>query len=322
MIIKRQDLRNMFYLLAAQAVAVVVGLFAFTKIGRQLAVSELGRFGFAISSTVFFGLLAEFGTRYVAMKEIAVTPESCRSVYWHGSKIRWLLVFIALLLLMITAQARPWYSERNLLLLAGLVGVTQFGSDPATWVFFGQGRVDLGAVILMIDRVLYVVGIYVAAWFLPSAEGLLFGALVANFIRMGISALWAHKRMSIAGSGLVVWDAELFRRLLMGGSSIGIAIITFVAYSQLTVVLMKVFSSPEALGFYSMAFGVVSIFLVIPNSFTMALFPTVAVKLTEGESARRELVEWVTRLNLVCALPIVGGLLLFPDAISRVSFTV
>lgn len=316
MIIRRQDFRNMIYLLIAQAVAVGVGLFAFTKIGRQLAVIELGRFGFALSSTVFFGLLAEFGTRYGAIKEIALNPGSSRQIYWHGAKIRWLTSFIAMVLLSLSTCVPQWRSERYLLLLAGLVAVTQFGSDPATWVLFGQGRVDLGAIILILDRMFYFFSIYIVSWFLPSAEGLLFATLLANILRMSISALWVRSRLTVCP--LPKWNKSLFWSLLTSGAAIGIAIISFVAYSQLTVIMIKTFSSAQELGFYSIAFGIINVLLVIPTSFMIALFPTLAAGFNEGEQERNKLLDWTTRMNLVFALPIATVLFLFPDGILMV----
>jgi len=313
LILDRGDVRNVAALLVAQAVAALVGVFAFTRIGRELQVRELGRFGFALSSTAFFGLLAEFGIRYAAMREIALNPGSSGAVYRHAARARWLLAGATLVFLLLVASLRPWRGERDLLMLAGLVAVTQFGSDAASWVFFGRGRVDLGAVVLVVDRLLYLVGIYVAAFTLPTAEGLVLGALGANLVRMGVSKFWMRAKFGGAGGG--AWEPSLFLRMLTGGAAIGVAILVFVGYSQVSVVLMKAFSTPEELGYYAMAFGIVSVLLVIPTSLTMALFPTLAARLDQGEETRRELLDWNFRLNLTFALPLAALLFLFPDAL-------
>lgn len=302
-------LRNALSLLFAQAVAALAGIFAFTRIGRQLPVTELGRYGFAVSSTAMFGLLAEFGIRYAAMKKIAVAPAQAGRIYRHGAVVRWAFSLATLAVLAGATSVPAWRHERELLLLAGLVAVSQFGSDPATWVLFGKGRVDLGAGMLVADRLLYLLGIHAAAWILPSAECLLVGALAANLVRLGIGALWI--RRDVAAGHTAPWDGNLFRQLAAGGAGIGVAILAAVAYAQTTVVLVKVSASPVELGYYAMAFGIVNVVLVVPTSLTMALFPTLAVSLGESAERRRNLHRWAAAINLFVALPITAFLLLF-----------
>jgi len=309
----RAAVRNIAALLAAQSVAALAGVFAFTRIGRELPVKELGRFGFVLSSTAFFGLLAELGIRYVAMREVALRPEATWKVIRHAARARWLLAVGSLLLLALVASLGAWRSERALLLLAGVLAVTQFGSDAATWVFFGRGRVDLGATVLVIDRFLYLAAIHVAAALLPTAEGLVGAALMANLVRMAVALAWAQSMFP--GPAARDWEWPLFSSVIAGGAGIGAAVLASVAYSQVSVVVAKLVTAPEQLGYYAMAFGIVSVLLVIPTSVTMALFPTLAARLAEGEEARRALMSGVLRLNLCCALPLAAVLVLFPDGV-------
>lgn len=316
MIVSRQDIRNILWLLVAQATAALVGVFAFSRIGGQLQVSELGRYSFAVSSTVSFGLFAELGVRYVAMREIAISPERTEQVYRHGAVLRWALSAASLLLLLVVAAVGPWHGEVWLLLFAGLVAVTQFGSDPATWVFFGRGRVDIGASILIVDRLLYLAAINGAALAFHSAKGLILATFGANLLRMVMSALWV--RGQLRTELLRTWDRRIFRQLVASGATLGVAIIVFVTYSSVPIVLMRTLATPEELGYFAMGFGIVSILLVVPTSLTMALFPTFAQRFNEGADARKRLYELVARLNLLMILPIFVLLLIFPRQILAV----
>jgi O-antigen/teichoic acid export membrane protein len=302
----------MISLLAAQGVAAAFGVFAFTRIGRELPVVELGRFGFAVYSTALFGLLAELGIRFVAMKEIATKPDLTWQIYRHSARVRWLTAAISLILLSVIALMPAWRSEWGLLLLGGLLAVTQFGSDPASWVFFGCGRIDIGAIVLIVDRILYLLGIHLAALWMPSAEGLIIGALLANLIRMGISKCLVYLRVN--KKKITHWDQALFRKLIMDGIAIGIAILAFVSYSQLTIVLMKTFSTQEQLGYYAMAFGITNVLLVIPTSLIMALFPQI-ITITEGKQKRCDMITLSTRLTLPITLPIALLLIVFANDI-------
>jgi len=153
----------------------------------------------------------------------------------------------------------------------------------------------------------------VGAWLLPSAEGLVLAALFANLCRLSLSAAWLRLRHPRPRDR--AWDHTLFRRLLVGGAATGVAVIAAVAYSQGSVVLVKAFRSPEELGFFSIAFGIVNVLLVLPISLTTALFPTLATGLVEGPTTRRRLADLVARLTLVTALPLAVALFLFADAI-------
>jgi O-antigen/teichoic acid export membrane protein len=312
----RAALRNVGSLLVAQSVAVLAGMLAFTRIGRELQVRELGRFGFAISSTAFFGLAAELGIRYVAMREIALRPDSTWTIHRHASSARWLLSVASLVVLALVSSLGMWKSERSLLLLAGLVAITQFGADAATWVCFGRGRVDFGAALLVLDRLLYVAAVHAAAILLPTAEGLVGGALAANLARMMIALAWARHRFPKEAP--VEWSWPLFRKTIVGGAGLGSAVIASVAYGQISIVLAKLALAPEDLGYYAMAFGIVSVLVVIPTSITMALFPMLAVRLSEGEAGRRQLTTLVLRLNLCTALPLAAVLIVFPREVLAV----
>jgi O-antigen/teichoic acid export membrane protein len=221
-----------------------------------------------------------------------------------------------LLLLLLVAVAGPWRGEVGLLLLAGLVAVTQFGSDPATWVFFGRGRVDIGAAILIADRLLYLVAINGAAYAFHSATGLVLGALGANLLRMAASALWVRGEL---GAGVArTWELGVFQRLVGSGAALGVAIIASVTYASASIVLMRTLATPEQLGYYAMGYGIVTLLLVVPTSLTMALFPTFAQRFNDGEEARLTIYELVARLNLLIVLPLCVGLLSFPAQILAV----
>mgnify|MGYP001164710264 CR=1 FL=1 len=309
----KQDLRNIVLLIIAQAFAAGVGLIAFVRIGSLFAVNELGRFGFASSSTVLFGLLAELGIRYVAIKDIAIAPQRSRKVYRHSIALRVLLSTLTLALLYTVAEVfPPWHEETRLLMLAGLVAVTQFGAEPITWVFFGQGRVDIGALILILDRFLYIVFINLAALVWNSAESLLLAAFLANLFRSFLAWLWVRSRLRTdqEASG---WDTNLFRQLIWDGMAIGVAVVVSVTYMQITTVVAQSVTSPEQLGLYAIAIGIVSVLLVIPMAMTNALFPSLA-RTSAGDTEQfRRLYATMVRLMLLIGVPMAVGVFLFAD---------
>jgi O-antigen/teichoic acid export membrane protein len=312
MILSRQDYRNIVVLLIAQAVSVLIGVFAFVKIGLVLPVAELGLFGFVTATTVFFGLLAELGTRYVAMREIAIEPARAKQVFHHSMVVRALLSIISLaLLLFLTLIIGPWQNEKRLIMFAGMVAVTSFGADPATWVLFGKGRVDSGGYILIIDRFLYLIGVNVAAFLTRSAEGIVLGALTANFVRTFISWMWIRPTLSSVDN--YEWDLKLFKRLLVASIALGIAVIASVSYSEISIIAVQISTSVQELGYYSIALGVISILIVVPTSLLIALFPTLSRMLAQGRMV--ELYYQVAWLNLVTLLPLAVGLALFADQV-------
>ena len=306
----RHDFRNVLVLIVAQAFSAGVGLIAFFRIGTLFTVTELGRFGFASSLTVLFGLMAELGVRYVAIKAIAIDPSCSRNILKHSIVVRLVLsVFSLALLCGMAHYYPPWRSETRLLFLAGLIAVTQFGADPITWVFFGKGRVDTGGMILILDRMLYVLLINTAAQLWQSAEAIMLASLLANVLRTALGWIWL--RPSLDDSPKVPgWNQTLFKRLITEGLEIGIAVILSVAYTGISVVVAQSVTTPQELGFYSIAFGMVSILLVIPMAMTNALFPTLA-KANAGEI--QPLYHMMSKFTFLIAVPMVGAVFVFGD---------
>lgn len=299
---RRQNTRNVIALIIAQAVAAAAGLIAFVRIGPIFNVAELGRYGFAASSTVMFGLLAELGIRYVAIKDIAVDKTVSVRVLRHSVAIRLLLSAATMALLAaICAVYPPWRGETSLLLLAGLVAVTQFGAEPLTWVLFGHGRVDIGAGVLVIDRILYLLAINIAAIMWRSAEALFVASLVANLLRSAIAWLWVRPMLKTSPKQRE-WDPAYFRYLLFDGLALGVAVLVSVGYSQITATVAQSVTTPTELGLYAVALGLVNILLVVPMGLTNALFPALAALV--GADETRRLVRMMVYLTLAIVLPL------------------
>lgn len=299
---RRQNIRNVIALIVAQAVAAAAGFVAFTRIGSLFNVVELGRYSFAVSSTMLFGLLAELGIRYVAIKEIAVDRTASVRVLRHAVAVRALLSIATLALLIVVSEAYlPWRNETRLLFLAGLVAVTQFGAEPLSWVLFGHGRVDIGAAVLVADRVLYVVAINAAAAVWHSAEALLLASFAANVVRSAIAWLWVRPLLK-ASSKQPKWDPAFFRYLILDGMAIGAAVLVSVAYSQVSVVVAQSVTTPTQLGLYAVAIGLVNILLIVPMALTNALFPALAALVRADET--RLLFRTMVRLTLATVIPL------------------
>lgn len=307
--ITSRDYRNMLLLLATQVIAVGVGILTFILITRLFEVGERGRFGFATSTTIFVTLLAELGIRYIAIREIVRDVSRSRSIYRHTLLARLLFSGLSLVVLLLFLQLiAPWRSESYLLLVAGLSAVTQFSSEPAAWVFLAQNRMGIYSAIQIIDRLLYIVTICGAAIIFRTAEALLWAIVAANLLRMLLSWLWLRHTIP-PESNQPRWDMGIFRRLFTDGSTVGIATIISVTYSQFSVILLQGLVSPQELGIYSVAFGLVSLLSVAPIALTSAIFPSLASQNTPQEI--QQLYGLIARINLMVIFPLAVGMMIF-----------
>jgi len=309
MLINRQDIRNIAFLVIAQGITAVIGVITFLRYATVLTVPELGRLSFVIASTLLFGLLGELGMRYVVMRETAQDTTRLRQFFYHSAVVRILLSASSTVLLIgFIALIQPWQAERDLLLLAAIVAVTTFAADPATWILYGTGRGDLVGILLIIDRVLYLAATLLAAHLFQSAAGILFAELITNIIRGVISWLWVRPMLAQAAAG--GWDTQIFKTLIVRGAVQGAAIIAYVTYSRLTVVVVQSGVSEAALGYYSFAFDVITLLLFVPVALLTALFPTIAR--TKPEQMP-QLHQQIAGLVLLLLPPLAIGLFLFAE---------
>ncbi len=309
MLINRQDIRNIAFLVIAQGITAVIGVITFLRYAALLTVPELGRLSFVIASTLLFGLLGELGMRYVVMRETAQDPTRLRQFFYHSAVVRILLSASSTVLLIgFIALIQPWQAERDLLLLAAVVAVTTFAADPATWILYGTGRGDLVGILLIIDRVLYLAATLLAAHLFQSAAGILFAELITNVLRGVVSWLWVRPMLAKASGG--GWDAQIFKTLIVRGAVQGAAIIAYVTYSRLTVVVVQSGVTQAALGYYSFAFDVITLLLFVPVALLNALFPTIARTKPEQMPL---LHQQIAGLVLLILPPLAIGLFLFAE---------
>ncbi len=304
-----RDYRNMLLLFATQVIAVGVSILTFILITRLFEIGERGRFGFATSTTIFVTLLAELGIRYIAIREIVRDALRSRSIYRHTLLARLLFSGLSLVVLLLLLQLiAPWRSESYLLWVAGLGAVTQFSSEPAAWVFLAQNRMGVYSTIHIIDRLLYMVTICGAAIIFRTAEALLWAILAANLLRMLLSSLWLRHAVP-ARPEEPFWEIDILKRLVIDGSTVGMAAIISVTYSQFSVILLQGLVSPQELGIYSVAFGLVSLLSVVPIALTSAIFPSLSRANSHQEI--HQLYRSIAQINLSAIFPLAVGLMIF-----------
>jgi O-antigen/teichoic acid export membrane protein len=102
-------------------------------------------------------------------------------------------------------------------------------------------------------------------------ESLIWGIVVAEAIALSLPFCVIRKRFGafVPEFQFVVWKNFLVRSAL-----VAIGMIFSVLYFRLDMVMLQLLTEEKVVGFYSAAYKLFKVVVVLPNSFMLVLFPT------------------------------------------------
>jgi O-antigen/teichoic acid export membrane protein len=290
-------------LAASDFLAKTLNFLTFVYLARVLGLHTYGILEFALSSSLYFLMLADAGVESWATREAAkgtnLTETASRVL-----PIRMGLAAIVFVFLLLTIPFFPDYEGLSLLLiLFGLGAFTQAAS--LKWVFLGRhemSTVGKGLVLMQFSFVLLVV------LFVRDSK---YVVMVPVFRLIGecLMALqfWVLFRKKY---GKLQWrfTAQDARKILIPSFVLGASLLLGLMSYNLDSVLLGFFIGPQAVGLYNAAYKPVTVALAMPVTYFIGLFPALAQAHAEGEGPFRKIVDRSFQFTILFSIPVaVGG---------------
>src|SRR5439155_7714740 len=121
--------------------------------------------------------------------------------------------------------AGGWTGIAPAVTVAGLVALTQYGSDISAAALLARKRTDLAAAALAADRVLMLVCVAAALALQRSVLSAYAGMLAANLLRL--TASLAMARRTVLTSARPGWNAAVAADFLRRGTPVALSLIAF-----------------------------------------------------------------------------------------------
>jgi O-antigen/teichoic acid export membrane protein len=167
---------------ASNALGLVLQLIVIGVTGQFLQTPDYATYLVAMALVGVAEIGSDFGTRVWAAQRFALVP----SPYEVLPSVLTAKAFYSLVMLVAICVTPLEGFSFGLAGLCGLIALTQPGSDPAIWYLRGTERLDIEAVVVIINRVSVTLAACLLAWAGFGSATILISWLASNLIRVAI----------------------------------------------------------------------------------------------------------------------------------------
>ena len=270
----RRYLKNTSWLFGGQMFRMALGLFVSVAVARYLGPEDFGLFNYVMSIVALVGVVSQLGLRELARRELVESPERRNEIIgtcFILNLIAGLIIYAAMLLVV--------YSQSDNGLFIGLVAllgspVLLLSSLKYVELWFqSQVRSDLS--VLTSSASLAIFAVFKIVAILQGAGLIVFGYLfVFEAITLCLLQIYFyHKHFGSIFQWQMHWDTALnFLRQSWPLILSGLAVTMHMRIDQ---AMLGAILDDEAVGQYSVAAAISSVWFFVPSILATSLFPAI-----------------------------------------------
>jgi O-antigen/teichoic acid export membrane protein len=265
--------KNTSWLFGGQMLRMVLGLFVSVAVARYLGPKDFGLYNYVLSIVALVGVVAGLGLQNLAKRELVEQPERRDAILGTCFVLSLLAGVIAYAAMLFTVGC---VSDRSLVIgLFTLLGGTLFLSPLKCieiW-FQSQVRADLSvaasSITLLIFAAIKVAAIYFGGNLMHFAYIFLFESIVLT----GLLVVFYKRHFG----RLFAWRAErkLALEFLKQSWPLLLSGLAITIYMKVDQVMLGAMLGDEAVGQYSVAVRISSVWYFIPTILAASLFPAI-----------------------------------------------
>lgn len=305
--------RNTLYLTLASIAQKVIAFVYFTLVANTIGKEATGAYFLALSITIIFSAVSDWGLTPVLIREVAKKPEEAlrwvRSVL--GLKIPFMFLgavgsLFTAWLLNVDAEVFRLVLIAVFVLAADALSLTWFG------VLRGMQNLRYESLGIFVGQLLTSVFGAIALMLAPTLEILVTALLVGSVWNACYSATRVAKHLG--GRALVpTLETGRAKQLLRWSLAFAISAVFVKVYSYIDILLLGELMGKGAVGIYSIAYKITYAFQFLPLAFMGALYPAMSALVGKDTSRLRHLYDDAVWYLALLSTPIVFGLASIAD---------
>ncbi|MCQ4914170.1 oligosaccharide flippase family protein [Bacteroides nordii] len=312
----KKEYSDVFYLFLLQGVNYLIPLAIMPYLMIKLGADKYGYIGFSQAVIQYFLLFVDFGFNLSATKKIAIAKnnkDELSRVFFSTLYAKvFLLLFSSCIFLVLAFGIERFYIYKTTLLATFpmLIGNT----FTFTWMYQGIGRIRIVSLITTFSKILVLPLIFV---FVQTENDYIKAALIQSsvYVLAGlISTYYLLKLRIVSFFSFLFLD---IKRQIKDSFPLFLSSAAISMYTQLFVIVLGVFSTPDIVGRYSAAerlMRALCLMSYVPISQTF--FPKIAAMSLVNKSGGKRLFYKLLLLLSGIMLSISIGLFIFSDFIS------
>ena len=278
---KKRLLSNFFSLSVLQGANYILPLITLPYLVRVLGVEYFGLLSFATATVMYFQILTDYGFNLTATREISihrVNKAKVIEIFSSVMTIKVILMFVSFLLLTILVFSFEKFSKDALvyfLTFGAVVGQVFF----PVWFFQGMERMKYITYLNIFSKVIFTIAIFV---FVQEQSDYYLVPLLTSigFLIAGIWSLYLVKKEFDIGFSFQ--KSETIKHYLVDGWHVFVSRFYVSLYTTTNVILLGLFTSNTAVGYYSIAEKIVVAIGGLFEPANQTIYPFLARKYKEN----------------------------------------
>jgi O-antigen/teichoic acid export membrane protein len=265
-------IKNTIYIFAGRASNVVFFFLLTLVVSRQLGPALFGVFSFLTAVVVAANCFSNLGLDTWMVREVTKTPSQGKLYLSNvlGLKIGMSLVTIAIVFLVFRTTDLP-QTTLNLLLVLSISLLFNTASQTL-WHYGNCFKEFLYHSVLWAASNIIKAGMGIALVLLFHELGpLIWGIVAAEAAALVLSFYVIHHRF---GPFVPEFHFAVWKDFLVRSAPIALGMIFSVLYFRLDIVMLQLMTEEKVVGFYSAAYKLFEVAVVLSHSFMLVLFPT------------------------------------------------
>jgi len=296
-------IRNTLAQIVAMASMIVSKLLITIVIARLFGPEEVGDFAFVVTFTMLFTFLSSAGVPWALIRETATHRDEAHRYASNGLGLVSLagLISVPLMVGIVTLLG---YSPGIQLAVAltGLAQVFEGLGQVLNGVFGGFERMELGALILIVQEVTFlIVGVLVLTLRLPFLW--LFAVYVPSRLAGFLAGLSVYQKF-FRQSLRPCFEWSFIKELLCTSLPYAINVALGPIYLRIDVVMLSFYQGSAAVGFYEAATTIFYRLNVFARTFNNALLPLMAREFETEADRIRKYVHAAVKCQLALGVPL------------------
>ena len=274
--------RNTFIMMSAQVITWASSFVLMLFLPKYLGSSRYGELYLAISITMMFQVIIEFGGQYHITKEVSRSHNSAPNILVNSAISRIFLWVISIILMLLFSRVAGYaWQVLILIIILGTAKLWEGINSLLRNCYQGFELMEYPSIGSVAERIFLMV---TAISFLIAGFGQIVIALLmalSTLINFIISASFAKKIIP----SLPKIDFEETKTLLKQGVPYFLWSIFATIYYRIDVIMLSIMTSYSVVGWYGAAYKLFDVLMFFPFIFTQALFP-VLTRLADNTKER------------------------------------
>lgn len=282
---------------------------------RYLGPAGLGQYTFVLTLAGLFALFCDLGIGQLLIRE--VSKDNSRAAKYLGNYlfIQLLLsgLVFSIMLGMVSLYKYPAVVKLALVIMGLNLVVVSF-SQPFYNITMAFDKLRFNAISTVISNVFYCLCILAAVYFRRGLLMLVTANLLTSIIELSLAVFICTR---FCARPKFIFDREIWFTVGRNFIPFGLYLIFTGFYRQIDIIMLSAMKTVADVGFYSAAFKIIYLFLLIPTSFSKAIFPLLS---KEAQGDQRQLsgtISFSMKYLLALSFPLaIAGTLFAPEIIS------